>query len=407
MGTVTGDYDVFASWIGRGSELADLLRRSGAEQQNAGYFHTLREICQQPHTWTATATGVTARRAQLAALLESCRSLILAGSGSSQYCGDCLAPALQRELRIPAESVSSGWLLIDDSLDGPAAPCLMVSLARSGDSPESCGAVERMLSRRADVRHLVLTCNAGGRLATMYREHPLVTVIALDDATNDRSLVMTSSFTNMLIAGRFLAMLDRACEYHALVGQLADAARFLIANHAGALAEIARGRFARAIFLGSCCRYGAAREAALKMLEMTAGRVFTMPETYLGLRHGPMSAIHPDTLVVCFLASDPMTRAYECDLIRELTAKGLGWRKLILGENIPSDLAAAGDVALECPGMATAGDQNVTVLDVIAGQLLAFFRCLAEGLKPDTPSDTNVISRVVNGFALYRPEDGL
>jgi tagatose-6-phosphate ketose/aldose isomerase len=142
------------------------------------------------------------------------------------------------------------------------------------------------------------------------------------------------------------------------------------------------------------------------MLEMTAGRVFTMPETYLGLRHGPMSAIHPDTLVVCFLASDPMTRAYECDLIRELTAKGLGWRKLILGENIPADLLSGGDVALECPGMATAGDQNVTVLDVIAGQLLAFFRCLAEGLKPDSPSDANVISRVVNGFALYRPEDG-
>src|SRR5215469_4436682 len=151
MGTARGDYDVFTSWIGHGSELADLLRRSATEQREAGYLHTLREICQQPQTWVTTAATVIARRAQLAALLEPCRSLILSGSGSSQFCGDCLAPALHRELRIAAESCSSGWLLIDSSLDHPVAPCLMVSLARSGDSPESCGVVERMLTRRPDV----------------------------------------------------------------------------------------------------------------------------------------------------------------------------------------------------------------------------------------------------------------
>jgi tagatose-6-phosphate ketose/aldose isomerase len=407
MGTVTGDFDVFANWIGRGSELADLLRRSVSEQQNAGYFHTLREICQQPETWTATAATIAGRRVELASLLEPCRAMTLAGSGSSQYCGDCLAPALQNELRISAESTSSGWLLMDPGLDVPSVPCVMVSLARSGDSPESCGAVERVIEHRPDVRHLVLTCNAAGRLSQMYGNHPLVTVIALDDATNDRSLVMTSSFTNMVIAGRFLGMLGQTREYRALVDNLADAARVLIGGHSNGLATIARGCFKRAVFLGSGCRYGSAREAALKMLEMTAGRVFTMAETYLGLRHGPMSAIHPDTLVVCFLASDPMMRAYECDLIRELTAKGLGWRKVILGENIPADLIAPTDVALECPGMSTAGDQNATVLDVIAGQLLAFFRCMTEGLKPDSPSDANVISRVVNDFTLYRPEDGI
>lgn len=406
MEAVTGDSDFFISSIERSSQLADLLRRPVRDQQTAGYFHTLREICQQPQTWAITAAAAAERRIQLRDLVEPCRAMILAGSGSSQFAGDCLAPALQKELRMPVEAASSGWLLMDGGLSVPAGPCLMISLARSGDSPESTGAVECVIARHPQVRHLVLTCNANGRLASMYRNHPLVTVFALDDATNDRSLVMTSSFTNMVIAGRLLGMLDRPREYGALVDTLARAARGLLADHGDAIARVARGPFTRAIFLGSCCRYGAAREAALKMLEMTAGRVFTMPETYLGLRHGPMSAIHPNTLVVCFLASDPMTRAYESDLIRELTAKGLGAGKVILGENIPADLLSAGDVALECPGMAAAADQNVTVLDVIAGQLLAFFRCLAEGLKPDSPSDANVISRVVNSFTLHRPEGG-
>src|ERR1044072_7720764 len=147
--------------------LADLLHRPVHEQEKAGYLHTLREIWQQPRTWIATAAAVAGRRAQLSHLVEKCSAVMLAGSGSSQYCGDCLAPALRRELHIPAEASSSGWLLMDSSLCVPAVPCLMVSLARSGDSPESTGAIERMIERRGDMRHLVLTCNAGGRLATM------------------------------------------------------------------------------------------------------------------------------------------------------------------------------------------------------------------------------------------------
>ena len=38
------------------------------------------------------------------------------------------------------------------------------------------------------------------------------------------------------------------------------------------------------------------------MLEMTAGRVIAISETCLGLRHGPMSMVHGDALVVCFLS---------------------------------------------------------------------------------------------------------
>ena len=60
------------------------------------------------------------------------------------------------------------------------------------------------------------------------------------------------------------------------------------------------------------------------MLEMTAGEVTTFPETYLGLRHGPMAAVDEGALVVCFLSADPVVRAFEVDLMRELDRKKLG-----------------------------------------------------------------------------------
>jgi tagatose-6-phosphate ketose/aldose isomerase len=155
------------------------------------------------------------------------------------------------------------------------------------------------------------------------------------------------------------------------------------------------------LFLAGGSRFAGAREAALKMLEMTAGRVTTLCETYLGLRHGPMSYVQDDTLVVCFLSSDPTVRSYEFDLLRELDQKQLGLQKVIVGEDIPTELVRNNDVALECLGLNRVGDENGPVIDVIVGQLLAFFRCLEVGLLPDSPSKDGVINRVVKPFAVH------
>jgi len=137
------------------------------------------------------------------------------------------------------------------------------------------------------------------------------------------------------------------------------------------------------------------------MLEMTSGRVTTLCETYLGLRHGPMSYVDKDTLVVCFLSSDPTIRAYEADLLRELDQKELGLLKLIIGEDVPKEVLRPNDVAIECRGLREVGDQNAPVIDVVVGQLLGFFRCLNEGLRPDSPSEDGIINRVVQSFTLH------
>jgi tagatose-6-phosphate ketose/aldose isomerase len=136
---------------------------------------------------------------------------------------------------------------------------------------------------------------------------------------------MTSSFTNLVLGARFLRLADQPERYQAICEQLSQIAAELIQDHFGTLAQVAKAPFKRALFLGSGSRFGATREAALKILEMTAGRVTAMCETYLGLRHGPMSYVHEDMLVVCLLSSDPIVRAYETDLLRELDQKASGF----------------------------------------------------------------------------------
>ncbi len=384
---------------------AEMLAKSPEEQRRLGYFHTLREICQQPSTWTQTCELMCSQAGSLQASLAGISGLTLTGSGSSEYAGDCVRLALQNELGVVTQAIGGGVLLAQGSRAlPPARPGLMVSLARSGDSPESVGALAVMLKTQPEIRQLVLTCNEAGNLARTYQRDPRVTVITLGENTNDQGLVMTSSFTNLVLGARFLGLLDHPDRYRLICKQLSEVAAEFIHSHFGALAEGAKAPFRRALFLGSGSRFGAAREAALKMLEMTAGRVATLSETYLGLRHGPMSYVHDDTLVVCFLSSDPTFRAYEADLLRELDQKQLGLLKLIVGEDVPHELVRATDIVLECPGLAQIGDENFPVIDVLAAQLLAFFCCLEAGLRPDSPSEDGVISRVVQTFDLHLPE---
>ena len=399
--TTTGAGDIGEVFL----HAADLVSQNREQQERDGYFHTLREILQQPSTWLDSAERMLGKTPELSKRLEGIRSLVLTGSGSSEYAGACVRLALQDALGVATATVSGGALLTHGArMISPDRPGLMISLARSGDSPESVAAVSLMLEAEPELRHLVITCNREGRLATTYRNDPRVQVIALDERTNDRSLVMTSSFTNMVVATRALTSLSAPERYRAVCLDLSQRAKALLETSFPLLARVANGDFGRALFLGSGSRHGAAREAALKMLEMTAGRVIAMSETYLGLRHGPMSLVHPDTFVVCFLSSDPQIRGYESDLIRELSRKQLGSGKLIFGENVPRDLAGPGDVVVECAGAARLTDEDWPVLDVIVGQVLAFFRCRKEGLQPDSPSSDGVIQRVVQDFELHGME---
>jgi tagatose-6-phosphate ketose/aldose isomerase len=330
--------------------------------------------------------------------------VVLTGSGSSVYIGECLALPMQAALRLPVQAFSAGLLLTHaEACLLPGVPGLVVSFGRSGNSPESAATVDLLLKNAPACRHLVITCNREGHLATAYAPDPRVLTFTLDDRTHDRSLVMTSSFTNMWLAARVLGLLDAPRSYVRLASRLEKLGRHVLSNRATDLARLAAVGCRRAVFLGTGPRHGSARESALKILEMTAGRIVAFAESFLGLRHGPLSALDRETLVVAFLASDPVVRAFEVDVLRELKQKRLGGPKVIVGEGVPRELLSRDDLAVECPGLRALGDENAPPLDVLVGQLLGFFHSLELGLSPDNPSPAGVIQRVVQGFAIHTP----
>jgi tagatose-6-phosphate ketose/aldose isomerase len=371
-------------------------------ESEGGHLATLTEILQQPSTWRKTAKQVAAALPALVESFAGLQAYVLTGSGSSEYAGDCVRPFLQRRLKATVQTVGSGTILTDGvDLLSPSRPALMISFARSGDSPESLGALEKVVSIDPSIRQLAITCNREGQLARRAAEGADLQAIVLDEKTNDRSLVMTSSFTNMVLAALSLGFRGAGTEYVQFADVLSSCAESLLQQSFKKLPAIANLTFHRAFYLADASAYGAARESALKMTEMTAGRVMTASETYLGLRHGPMSAVDSHTLLVCFLSSDPIRRSYECDLIEEVNAKQLGIAKVIVGADIPTELLRKDDLALDLPGFGAAGDDGAAILHVLVGQVLAFYRCMHEGLRPDAPSASGVINRVVQKFHLH------
>lgn len=367
-----------------------------------GWRHTLAEIFQQPELWLDTVRrGASLLRRQPFRRTEA---VVLTGSGSSHYVGACVAPAIQRRTGIAAQALASGELVLARrDLLPPRRPLTLVSFARSGSSPESTALISACLESEPCIEHLVLTCNPEGRVVRRWGSgsDSRVCVELLDERTCDRSLVMTSSFTNLALAGLSLACAETPEAYSRHGDALNAVGLELLGSRLAGIESMARRRFARMIALGSGGQFGAALESSLKMLEMTDGRVATLAESWLGFRHGPMCSFRSDCLLVLFFSGQEAKRAYQLDVLREIRAKGLGGAILAVGRGIPPELLSEGDLLVDPPGLAGLPDEWGAVAQVVVGQLLGFFRCLEEGLEPDQPAGSGAISRVVPRFRLY------
>jgi D-galactosamine 6-phosphate deaminase/isomerase len=346
---------------------------------------TLPEILRQPLLWPGTLERVrlASQQMQLTAKLQNAR-VLLTGAGTSAYAATAIATAWPRACAVPTTD-----LLIDAErylVDVDA----VISLARSGDSPESTAVVERVRALRPDILQLAIVCNEDGALS----HSSLDGVIALDPRTNDQGLVMTGSFSNLVLAGLVLAQPDAVAS---TVDEFSARTTALLPGIDQACRRVANSTHDRIVILSSSPLLGWAREAGLKTLEMTAGHFPVVTETHLGLRHGPMSFVKSDTLVLCLLSSDPVRRLYEEDLICELRAKNLGY---LVGIVDPADSKGLFDeiIPVVAPQLT---DALRTPYEILGPQLIGYHLSLRIGLNPDNPSPNGVINRVVQGVRIH------
>ena len=274
--------------------------------------YTIDEIFRQPASWR-NILALAEENAEnlsdfMADFLDEGGELLLAGAGTSDYIGKTLHPYLSRHSKYTVKTCGTTDLVTspEDYLSAEKNT-LLVSFARSGDSPESLGAISAAEAVSSRLRQLIITCNSQGKLSVLGAKNKAYYVINLPDETNDKGFAMTNSFTSMYLLALLCLTPEKLAKNRAAVLDIAEAGERFLSNGAKTLADWAGGLgFNRVVYLGTDALKGLAQESGLKMLELTRGRIATLFDSPVGFRHGPKSFVNDETLVVLYLSDNPL-----------------------------------------------------------------------------------------------------
>ena len=376
--------------------------------EKRGALHTAREICQQPDLWQKIWKDVALHQSALDGFLQhaftNAQRIILTGAGTSAFIGQSLAGVLQRYTRLPTEAIATTELVSHPrNYFTEGVPVLLISFARSGNSPESVAAVSLADDICKTCYHLVITCNPDGKLAR-HASRVSDFVFALPAEANDQSLAMTSSYTGMLLAALLMFQLREIDKAKRSVDVLTGYGRRIIEYYSPQIAEVAKKDFHRAVFLGSGPFLGCARESHLKLQELTDGRIICKEDSFLGFRHGPKAVIDESTLVAYIFSNDEYVSKYERDLVQSMKKGRQPLVEIGLMESRLPGIHLDRIFYLSDNGSGVS-ETFLCVCSVLPAQILGFYKSLELGLQPDTPSQTGAITRVVEGVNIYDLND--
>ena len=360
-------------------------------------INTYSEILQQADIWELVYELYEKRKEEISKFLEKVKDskVIFTGAGTSEYVGNIAKEYLKSHGDFDFESIATTDLVSAPYLHFKKdEKILLVSFARSGNSPESLAAVELMEDLVDDCYNLAITCAEDGKLAQkLYDDENAYVFIELD-GTNDKGFAMTSSFTSMLLTS--LLIFDKTnTDKKEIVRKISDAGRKILDDRQN-IEKMIDFDFDRIIYLGSGPLYKLTNEARLKVLELTAGSVSSMYESSMGFRHGPKSFIDKKTLVVSFISNNPYTRKYDTDILDEICLDGIA-KKVIAVAN--EEVSGSYDKLIyDIDGV---DDGYLAVLYAIVAQLISLITALRVGNTPDNPSKSQTVNRVVKGVSIH------
>jgi glucosamine--fructose-6-phosphate aminotransferase (isomerizing) len=334
-------------------------------------YHTYHEIKSQTLAWEQALNLV--GMASLPKAVEY-DQVLFTGCGSTYYLSLAAASLFQKLTGRTARAVPGGELFLNPEtavgqISDFSNKTLLVAVSRSGSTTETVRAVEQFK-----------THNHGLVVAlTNYDDQPLADLADLPlviEKGHEQSVAQTRSFSSMYVAAAaFCAKAAGRDDLFKTMAKLPEIGDWLIENYEPYAKEIGENlSFDRFYFLGSGIRYGLACEANLKMKEMTL--THSEPFHFLEFRHGPMSMVNSDTVVVGLLSD--ANRVHEAKVLSEMA--DLEATVVSLAES-DADIAFGSGIPEEGRG--------VLYLPVL--QLMAFYRSLAKGLNPDQPKNLTAV----------------
>lgn len=372
-------------------------------------LNTAREIYQQPELWLETVKIVEENKEKIEEFLkrldgEKETRIIFTGAGTSAYVGEIAIPYLNSKYDYKFEAIAT-----TDIVSSPKSylkkdnSTVIVSFARSGNSPESVATYKLAEELVDDISHVFVTCNPEGELSKIAKDNENVLLLLMPERSNDKGFAMTSSFTTMLLGSLLTFDIDNIEENIKNIAELSKLGTKIVNEGYKDIEKLVNLEYDRVVYLGSESMKGLARESALKVLELTRGKVVSSYESILGFRHGPKSIINDKTLVFAYMSEDEYTRKYDLDLVKE-THGDFGDHKVITISKIyDEEIEKHSDYHwyLSHENKEIGNEIYSTIAYVLYAQLFALMSSVKLGIEPDNPSPSGAVNRVVKGVTIY------
>ncbi|MCE7062301.1 SIS domain-containing protein [Dyadobacter sp. CY343] len=373
------------------------------ELESGAEAHTQREILSQPELWQEVYHLINKQSAEISSFLTPVLQkqnlrILLTGAGTSGYIGDAAQGTLQKLWRRTVQAVPTTEIVTQpEATFIRSVPTLLISFARSGNSPESVEAA-RLANRCCDeIYHLIITCNGEGALANMHAtDSDNVFCLVLPERTNDKSLAMTSSFTCMLLSALLVARVDSLEAEFPKIQRIVEQGNVILEKQT-LLENLVLSGFERVVFLGSGENLGIAKECHLKLLELTDGKQVVMSDSFLAFRHGPRAFVNENTLMVYLFSRNPHIQRYERDLAADISRDARSIFSLQIGGVDGLVLPNSSKIELSIDPE----NQYQMIPVTLVGQLMGYYSSVHLGINPDSPSNSGSISRVVQGVNIY------
>ena len=379
-------------------EIADLKTLRG--------LLTAKEINNQPDLWLKTYTRLIEEKKNIAEFLKKALqnkniNIVLTGAGSSAFIGEALSGLFQRKFNVPTRAVATTDIITHpEDYFVKSASTLLISFARSGDSPESVASINLAKMQCDNFYEFNITCNSKGNLVTKKNSGNSF-VFILPDEANDKALAMTGSYTSMLLAGILISDIKNIEKKLSLVHKIQYLGNHILEKYHQELWELAQMEIERAVFLGSGSLFGTAHESHLKVQELTNGKVICKFDSFLGFRHGPGAVVNKSTVIFYLLSNNLYVRKYEIDLIKSLKEFAHGTTFVGIGDNFNSEDIGVNLAIRFLNESNNLPEEYLSVLYVLPAQIFGFYKSLQLDLFPDFPSKNGMITRVVEGVKIY------
>lgn len=383
-----------------------MLNWTEQELKDVGASITAKEIMQQPKLWRETFEIYNNEKESLNHFLKKIVEendkkirVIFTGAGTSAYVGDVVRPHLIRygnNNNYQFEAISTTDIvaapydyLIEDQ------PTLLVSFARSGNSPESVATVNLANKLVKNIKHLIISCAPEGKLAINSRKDHNSFLMLMPELSNDQGFAMTGSFSCMTLAA--LLTFDRKNINHESIITSMEQMGLQAIENESLISDIVKNDFERVVYLGSGSFSGLTREAQLKLLELTAGKISTAFDSSLGFRHGPKSFVNEKTLVLGFVSNDEYTSKYDVDILEEIKENDIALKTVAISQN---EALFSGETIL-VTSKTLIPDGFLALPFVMVAQIVSLLTSVKVGNRPDTPSPSGTVNRVVKGVTIH------